>query len=276
MFVINPENDQIVEIPLEIKNKFIQETTFNINSDNNIVCVGFYSNELPNNIHGTFHTIIDGKNRSQIQMALQPFGREILNQFVNEKRIRKGQGIQGFNLNHFILNNDGSSTVVAEHSEIVRVCNTDPRTGMSRCDFYYYYNDIIVIKIKKDGQFDWYSRIPKRQVTVNDRGYYSGYSLMIYKDKLKIIFNDDPRNLESNYKGDLKYMNVPKKSVPVLASIDNSGNIEFSKLYETKKNDFILRPTFKKTISEDEIILLSIKTSSITGTKFRLGRLLFD
>ncbi len=276
MFVINTQNDRISEVDIDLKDKFVQEVTFDLNSNNDIVLVGFYSNDMPNNIHGTFLAVVDSRTGSYKQTSIQAFGIEILGQYLNEKRIRRGQGIQGFNLNHFLLHQDGTATLVAEHSEIVRVCTTDPRTGITRCDYYFYYNDIIVIRINELGKFEWYRRIPKRQVTVNDRGYYSGYSLSFHKGKIKIIFNDDPRNLANGYKGDLKIMNNPKRSIPVLGSISPDGSIEFTQLYERKKNDFILRPTFKKEISEGELVLLSIKTSGITGTKFRLGRLVFD
>lgn len=58
-------------------------------------------------------------------------------------------------------------------------------------NYYYYYNDILVINIKFIGEIEWVSCIFKWQEIVNDGGYYFFYVMVIVWDCFYFIFNDN-------------------------------------------------------------------------------------
>ncbi len=119
----------------------------------------------------------------------------------------------------------------------------------------YYYNDIIVISISPDGSIDWNEKIPKKQVTVNDGGFYSSFAVSVVKDKLYFVFNDHPNNLFYKKQGKLSNFNKGPDSVMVLVELDSQGNQTREALYNAKKSGILTRPKVCEQISDNEMIL---------------------
>ena len=136
------------------------------------------------------------------------------------------------------------------------VCRTDPKTGVTTCTYYYHYNDIIVVSVGPDGQIEWATKIPKRQTSVNDYGYWSSYAMMIVEDKLHFIFNDTRKNLDIPKQG--KYYNFSvrdKNGVVMLATVDSEGNVERRPLIANAEITAIVRPKLCQQVNSRQMLL---------------------
>ena len=101
-------------------------------------------------------------------------------------------------MDQLILRNDGGALLIAEQyfvqEEYDRNQFYDPyysnyyNRNYNDIDYVYNYNDIIVVNIRPDGEIEWTARIPKRQVTTNDGGYYSSYAMSIVRSKIYFVF----------------------------------------------------------------------------------------
>jgi hypothetical protein len=144
------------------------------------------------------------------------------------------------------------------------------RYGNRQADYYFNYNDIIVVNIKPDGEIQWASRIPKRQISVNDGGIFSSYSMSTVADKLYFVYNEDPRNLDSRNK---KYVaDTPdKNSVVVLAEINRTGQVKIAPLFGNKNEGIVTRPKICRQIGRNEMAIYGE-----SGRSYRFGTLEFE
>jgi hypothetical protein len=106
------------------------------------------------------------------------------------------------------------------------------------------YHDVIAISVDEAGNIDWISQFPKRQHTTNDDGFYSSYALSIHEDKMRFIFNDNPKNIVQYQKDPrkLKTMSGAKNAIAMMVTMDSDGNTRRTPLFEAKDYKTILRP----------------------------------
>jgi hypothetical protein len=144
------------------------------------------------------------------------------------------------------------------------------RYGNRQADYYFNYNDIIVVNIKPDGEIQWSSRIPKRQISVNDGGIFSSYSMSTVADKLYFVYNEDPRNLDTRNK---KYVaDTPdKNSVVVLAEINRIGEVKIAPLFGNRNEGIVTRPKICRQIGKYEMAIYGE-----SGRSYRFGTLGFE
>ncbi len=137
-------------------------------------------------------------------------------------------------------------------------------------DYYFNYNDIIVVNIQPDGEIAWSARIPKRQVSVNDLGQYSSYGMSIVADKLYFIYNDDPKNLDPRAKK-IAAETPDKYSVVTIAEVDRNGGVKRSPLFQNKENGVVVRPKLSKQVGRRDMAIYGE-----SGRRYKFGVLSFD
>jgi len=264
------KNKEIREYDIHLKNKPISDISFSIAPNGDLVAAGFYSNNASSeyNISGTFFLRVDEKTKEVVSSSTKDFEKEFLTQFMSDRRARKNKALYNYNIDYIFLDSVGGATVIAEQFYENTVCTSDPRTGYSRCNYYYYYNDIIVIKIAPDGTILWTKKIPKGQVSVNDNGPYSSYFALNKNNDIYLIFNDNPKNI--NTVGSGKTLNNFRKSVAVMVTITNEGKIIKNLLYDSSDQKIILRPKTRLRSGTSSIIMYGQK-----GKIYKFGKITF-
>jgi hypothetical protein len=144
------------------------------------------------------------------------------------------------------------------------------RNNNRQPDYYFNYNDIIVVNIQPDGEIAWSARIPKRQVSVNDFGQYSSYGMSIVADKLCFIYNDDPKNLDPRAKK-ISAETPDKYSVVTIAEVDRNGEVKRSPLFQNKENGVVVRPKLSKQVGRRELAIYGE-----SGRRYKFGVLSFE
>jgi hypothetical protein len=168
-------------------------------------------------------------------------------------------------LREILIKEDGGVVLIGEqfYIRVVTTTSTDAN-GNTRTTttYYYYYNDIIVVNIDGKGDIDWAKKIPKRQVTTNDGGYYSSYSLSVVEDKLYFIFNDHLKNILEPEQGILRNFTGRKYGAVAIVTMDTKGNQKREVLFAANSADVIIRPKICKQVTPNSTILFGIKTKS--------------
>lgn len=258
---------------IALKDRFITDLNFKINKRNEIVCAGFYSDKGTYTIKGTYLIRVNQETGEKEIAKTKEFGKDFLTEVLSDKQLRKGkQELYEYDLDKLILRDDGGAVLLAEQY-YVRVSRSTRRSsnGAMTTDvrYYYYYNDIIVVNINPDGSIEWLTKVPKRQVTVDDGGYFSSFADMITGEKIYLIFNDNPKNLGIKDSRRVYAFNG-RKSVVTLAAISQDGSYEKSLLFSNKDQAVITRPKVCEQISKDEMLLYGELRK-----KFRLANVSF-
>lgn len=271
--------NELKEYPIKIEGKFLTDMQIAINVDQDIICSGFYSNVYTkvhsdvgyslgsDAITGTYFIKIDDDTKEIITKEFKEFGIDFITQNMTKKKKEKVEkkaengkntNLYQYDLKNIKLREDGGAILIGEqyYVKMVESRYTDSKGKTQRTKtYYYYYNDIIVIKISPNGNIEWAEKIPKRQYTVDDGGFYSSFALSVVKDKLYFVFNDHPNNLSYNGEGEPATFNKGRRSIVVLVELDSEGNQTREALFSLKKAEILMLPKICKQISENEMLL---------------------
>lgn len=254
------------EYPLSLEDRFLTDMQIEILNNKNLVCAGFYSDKGTYSIRGTYFLTVDAKTREIKTKSFKEFGIDfiIANMTEGEANRTKRKEERGaenelyeYDLDKLLVGKDGSAMLLGEQYFVKVV--TQSRMVNGTFQYYstshYYYNDIIVVKINPAGQIEWAEKIAKRQHTVDDRGFFSSYSMAIVKGQICFIFNDHPKN--TGYQGSGRVFNYRggNESVVTIVSIDQSGKQVRRPLFTSADVDVIIRPKVCEQITSREIIL---------------------
>lgn len=256
---------------LILAQKRVEEVAILLNHNQEIVVSGFIGNEAMQGTSGAIYGTYNFTGDQVQKLVSTIFPPEILSQFLKEKNITRGDGLPGFSVDKVFLKSDGGIYVISEQYLIQEVCNRDAR-GILACNYYYYYNSIIVHSITKDGAFMWTKSIPKFQGSVNDNGWYSSYAVSFKKDSLYFVYNEHIKNFDQNDPDKFKSMIRPGKSVLALTVMDENGNIKKEALFNSKTGNNIVRPRFYNYDKDGNLVLPAHAPQS---NKFKLIKIEF-
>ncbi len=269
------------EYKIDLGQRFITDLTFRIANDGDLILAGFYSERDSENAKGTCYFRIDSKSKVIKQSTIKEFDFEFIASELSNREIRRAERAEqrgdvskeaeltSYSLDELILRSDGGAVLVAEQYYIFRDEFQDFYTGRFTANFYYNYNDIIVVNIRPDGEIEWASRIPKRQRTVNDGGYFSSYAMSITRGKLFFIYNDDARNLDPNYRNRL-FDFSGSGSVIAVSEVDMKGRVRSFPLQSQRDASVATRPKVCKQNGKRTMAVYGED-----GRRYRFGVLTF-
>ena len=302
----NPSDVQ--EYKIDLKERFVTDLTFRVGDDGDLVFSGFYSDKSASSVKGTCFFKINPKTKDMTSVSTREFDFDFLTQNLSEKNKEKAKAaalvnnkekeaeLPSYNLDKLILRSDGGAILIAEQYYIEERYNNmynrwgypyssygwgspyysswyDPygyRFNNRQADYYFNYNDIIVVNIQPDGEIAWTARIPKRQQSKNDSGVYSSYAMSTVADKLYFVYNEDPRNLDPKSKK--IYTDEPDKySVVVMAEVDRAGQVKRYPLFQNKEEGIITRPKICRQIGRKDMAIYGEQ-----GKSYRFGVLNFE
>jgi hypothetical protein len=113
----------------------------------------------------------------------------------------------------------------------------------------------------------------KRQISINDDGYYSGTTSGYFRNKYYFVYADNKKN-EAYYNkpalaavnDNLHYMNSPRKSNVVLATYDQNGIAQRKVLFNNTETKTLFVAQKTLFTNDGKIIFYSKRNN-----KFRLG-----
>jgi hypothetical protein len=142
----------------------------------------------------------------------------------------------------------------------------------TRTIYHYIYNDIIAISTDPQGNIDWAVKIPKRQHTTNDGGYYSSYAMAVKGDKLYFVFNDNGKNLFLSQGMKVEQFDLRgKEALITLVTVNADGHVYREALLAPDKRDAILRPKSCFQMADDRMFIYAARKK-----EYRYGTIVFE
>lgn len=208
--------DEFIETELPLDKTYLDEVNIKIDNVNKRYLLNsFYYNQKRGNIDGLFTAIWDKQANKLLAMQLTAFSDSM-------KRDAKSEGSTRFAYNDFFIRNvilkkDGGFILSAEDFSTQSRSNQWNRLDylysypyMSSYDYYlysrssywyyyrprsvssltrYYYNNIVVMNVDKDGHLAWTNMIRKEQYDDGDDNFLS-YQIMNAGGELHYLFNE--------------------------------------------------------------------------------------
>ncbi len=260
------DGTEVDEYEVKLGDMFLSDMKIDVSPKRDIICAGFYSEQGTFSVKGTYYLRIDRKTKEIEKMSAKEFGIDFITMNFTQRqeekakrREAKGKNVElyEYDLRDIIPRADGGAVLMAEQYYVTVVCRTDPKTGATTCTYYYHYNDVIVVSIGKDGDIEWATKVPKRQTSVNDGGYYSSYVSMVTNEKLYLVYNDHKKNLEPGLKqGQFYNFSLrDKNGVVVIASIDENGEVSRKALLSNAEISAITVPKLCKQVNRKQLLM---------------------
>ncbi|MCH8902594.1 MAG: hypothetical protein IIA45_01595 [Bacteroidetes bacterium] len=246
------EQDITNNYDLNLGEKYVSSVKLNIDNLNKKVSVGgFYSDNSFYSITGTFNLCVDLETSKLLPLAYQKIDSAFLVKLVAERISAHNGEINDFTIKDMVLRDDGGIILIAESEYEINKPYNAPNvynTYTTNTITYYHYNDILIFSINPDGSVHWNKVVKKRQVSRENDGYYTSYSLSIRRDRIFLIFNDD----------------ISRNNNVVQYSISNKGEINVRNLFKD-----IIATGLSMQLGEDEILIPSIYRSNLRLVKLQ-------
>ena len=260
------DGTEVDEYEIKLGDMFLSDMKIDVSPKKDIVCAGFYSEVGTFSIKGTYYLRIGRKSKEVEKVSSKEFDLDFITLNFTERqetkakrRAAKGKNVElyEYDVRDIIPRADGGAVLMAEQYYITVYCRTDPKTGATTCTYYYHYNDVVIVSIDRDGDIEWASKLPKRQTSVNDGGYYSSYVSMVTNENLYLIYNDNKKNLDPNLKQGMYYnFSVRDKyGIVMLATVDHEGKVSRRALFPNTEIDAITVPKLCKQVNKSELLL---------------------
>ncbi len=280
------QNDNLQpEYEISLGDKFITDLTFRIQRNGDPVCAGFFSDRSSYTVRGTYFFKINSDTGEIYDSNSKEFEFDFLTELMSErgkKRAARAEEegdekrqaeLYEYKLDELIIRSDGGAVLIAEQFYIQTLNNSyrDLSTGAwrYRSENRYYYNDIIVVNINPDGSVAWATHVPKRQVTVNDGGYFSSYVMAVTGKAIYLVFNDNGKNFNRD-EDDKIYSYNGSRSVVTLAEIRPDGSVLKYPLFSNREEGIITRPKVCKQTGRYEMVIYGERSRSYKFARVRL------
>jgi len=280
------------EYEVNLKGKFITDLTFRVGKKGKLVCSGFYSEKNTYSIKGTYYFQIDPQTSEVSNANYKEFDFDFVTEYYSNRKKRKAKKAEEngdtrrsaelyqYSLNDLILRSDGGAVLVAEQYYVERREDNQFTNGgfynpysfrnnqfRDNVDYFYNYNDIIVVNIKPNGEIQWASRIPKKQETRNDGGYYASYAMAIVRDKICFVYNDNGKNFGAK-RNNRRYGFNGSNSILALTEIGIDGSVNTFPISSNREQGIITRPKICKQIGKREVAIFGER-----GKRYKFGKL---
>jgi hypothetical protein len=260
---LDKESGALSTFEIQVAEKFLIDMNIALNVDEDLICGGFYSNESSFSIDGSFFLRLNGLTHEIESQNFSPFSFEFITAYMTDKEVKKahkqkskGNDLEMFSydLRNTVLKDDGGAVLIAEQYQEYHGSYTDGNGNMQSY-IKYIYGDIIAISMNPDGTIDWTVKVPKLQESRNDGGYYSSFASVVMDDKIFLVFNDNPRNLNIKTGKEIETYLWTKESIVALVTINYAGEVEREALFTSEKKEVKICPKVSEQVSKNELIL---------------------
>lgn len=238
----NISTGEMKEIDIDLHGKYLKSMTMYIDQDENIFVGGIYGKGVFGGYLGCFSYQVSAATNNVQKELIEDFDKDFLLNFIKEKRINSGKGIQDdyYSLYDFTMNN-GKGILIYQSVYSYSVVTEDASGKTTKTT--YEYDDLILIHFNMATNTISEYRIPKKQRTEDDGAYYSSYKLLETDKSFYVLYNDNPKNLELQKGKSAAKMNKAKVSSSILATLDKeTGVLTKRELFQNSKLPVELAP----------------------------------
>lgn len=267
-------------IQLEVGTKILADLKWS-DSDDEIVLGGLFSEENGNSTKGLCYARYSKNSKTLTAITEQYFNFEVLTSQLSNRGLSKAtaayddMGVDGLpelydvKIKELILRSDKGLIFLLEQSkDYISYENQnnffyDPffgyrynpyMMGSNRTIYHHVRNDIYVANVDSTGSLFWSTHVPKLQHSINDRGYYLSFNTFNSRERLALLYNDNPANINIPVDGRLKDYSG-NNGVPILRSIYLEGTTDEGLIRHTSKYGQVI-PSACRQISNDKVLLV--------------------
>jgi hypothetical protein len=244
VFYFSFAENKLKEYNVSLKDKQVVSVAFDLRKAGELVIGGYYSNDLTTNVAGTFLFELTPKAESIKSAAYTPFAKDFLSGFLNEREMKRQNGISSLYLDKILIQSDSAIYLVGEQYYLTEQLINDISTGRQSVQYVYHFDDMALTRVAPTGSTDWSLRIAKQQYAYT-QDLTCSYACFARGDSVSILFNDVPENflhLEKNPTDYAKAWYNAKKGVTTEVIVAANKAFKRRMLIDNDLEDCTLKP----------------------------------
>ncbi len=228
------QQGQQLETKLQFSDKYVNSLKL-VKANGQLNLIGLYGDQNEDRIKGASYITVDPKTSAITNESFTPFSAQFLNdRYGDKKRAKrrgKEKGINDIVFRDAFITADGEIVVTAE--EYYSSEKINPGLNNYQMQANYNFDDIICMRIDKNGVLSWARNIRKNQKGMT----YSSFTPILVEEKVYFIINclkeieQEEDGLISIEGGDIR------KSALMAFSLDSEGEIDYQELIDYRDSD---------------------------------------
>jgi len=275
VFNYDVDDDKILQYPLALgSDMFVYSTAIHLDKgQEKLHASGFYGANAKGGITGCFITTTDIITNQVLRKTTEPINKEFANiHKVNLKKFRDTnipkkliRGVMDVEPTQVLTREDGNVFLVGE---ITRT-NKEVPSGQKPDNFpdekskiTNYVQGVIVVNFNARGSIDWQATLSLNQMTMNDEGNGNSFVRGVLRDKIALLYNDNPVNVDQI--DPVKQLPMErtggKYSRGLIAYVDKYGKTDVEVLFAEKEEESVLHPYSAYSIARNQQLVLATST----------------
>ncbi len=281
MLVYTVKKKEFHPFPITVDKYTPTHVIFGLDKNDDIVITGFFANKtvkIANEFSGSFFRKINPRTLKAEVMdpkkSIKLFSKELMAEFSQERNGETADQYFNYMIRDMFFFENGGFAFIAEQEYTKSTTIIAPGTKQETKIDYYYYNDLLVSGVTKEGVLDWQIRIPKNQNSSDDKGYYHSIASFVDANKLKIIFDDNRSNLENKSAIKTKELKnnpvLTPKGQAVLATLYSDGSYEKYPMFKNEDAKYVIVPRLIAKVGKRYV------SYAQDGKSFKLGSFVYE
>jgi hypothetical protein len=235
LFAVGKYGEAVAGNKISLAEKVIQDFTYAVKKNGDIIMAGFYAKQNGNSRDGVFTLTFDPFLKTVKDSSFEDIPLDIVTQGAWQEKFFS------YRLSWPVVSPDEKILVTGE--QYCQETYNFGSKGTYDTKHKYYHNHIIAVDINPSGKIAWMQIIPKKQYTKEDEGaYYSFYNTVVSNEKMHFIYCDDKSNLAIKDQSKLKAFELNSRDgILISADIDNNGQLTREEM-NPDKEDILIHP----------------------------------
>ena len=206
---------------------------YTVRGENKISCAGFYSERNDSRYKGVCRFDLDPNTLEKISSNYMPFSEEFI---IDKYGKKKDKELRNLSYRGGFLTANDELIINAEEYYVTAHTNMLQNGGMTT-RYVWHYNDIVSVKISKDGELLWSRNINKQQASGGLSIEYLSFSSTVVGDDTYFFINcaDKIKTLSKNR---IAFKQATRKKSNLYAiKIDNDGNYTYKSIVDNEDTE---------------------------------------
>lgn len=242
---------------------------FTVRGKNSISCAGFYSEKNDHRYKGVCRFNLDPETLAITKQSYMPFSED----FIKDKYGKvKDKELKDLSFRSAFINEKEDIVLNAEEFYITTRTHSSMNGGMSTTTVYHF-NDIVSVKMSRDGELLWARNINKRQATSGAVMEYLSFTSSVIGDDTYLFINcSDKIRKISNDRIEFKQGNMKKANLYAI-KIDKDGNYTFKNIVDSDDSDvsYFVKQGIHTALDGSEMVFIGRKKSKKQFLKLNIN-----
>lgn len=250
VYCIKHKTAEVTKLPIKPQSGVLTDVNLSEGAGNSLVVTGLYSNSDPEVANGYVYARFNSETLAPEATMSKAFPGDFVAQSMKENQQDKAKALGG--LDSYYLHSvypmaNGKTLILAERSF--------DKSSSQGTSIYFINLEIAAIMVDEKGDYLWGKKIPKRQIA-KDVSWYSSFASTGNQDKVHLIYNDAPENLDKGLEeATAKYENAKENGVVAVATIGVDGSITRKVLFSNAELKTLTMPSFAMGTNSNQIIM---------------------